>query len=176
MHPIADTFHGFILAEREQNLRDDSYFHVTVWNPEAAQPEEFQYAATAYPSNPMHPETVQAALAATLPSVRAAHAKWNTDMDRVGRARSLHYIMFTVEDYWQPFKGDTVRVARGRKVPKGLTGTVLSWSERTYGYNTKRTYLWLDCGAEGIRQVDMANVDTVKRSSAALQELFDMSN
>lgn len=175
-HPVAIAFHGYILAEREQNLRDDSYFHVTVWNPETSQPEEIQYAATAYPSSPMHPNTVQAAIAATLPSVHAAHAKWNTDMDRVCRARSLYYRMFDVEHYWKPFTGDTVRVARGRKVPKGLVGTVLSSHEITYGYNNVRTYLWLDCGAEGVHKVDMANVDSVKRAPAVLQELFDLSN
>lgn len=176
MHPIAELFKGYILAEREQNLRDDSYFHVTVWNPDTSQPEEFQYAATAYPSSPMQPETVRAALDATLPSVKTAYAKWHTDMDRVCRARVLYYTLFTVEEYWKPFKGDTVRVARGRKVPKGLVGTVLSSSERTYGYNNTRTYLWIDCGADGIREVDSANVDSVKRSPAVLQELFDMAD
>lgn len=177
MHPIAQAFHGFILAEREQNMRNDSYFHVTVWNPDTSEAEEFEYAATAYGGiGPMHHTTVREAIAATPDSVKFAAHKRSTEWQRIGRARQLDYIMNTVEYYWHPFKGDVVRVARGRKVPKGLVGTVLSSRERTFGYNNVRTYLWLDCGADGIKEVDMANVDTVHRSPAALQELFDMAN
>jgi hypothetical protein len=175
-HPVAQLYKGFALAEREQNLRDDSYFHLSVWNPDTAAVEEFQYAATAYPSNPMHPETVHALLAETLPSVKAASAKYWLDQARAAGARVLDYTMFTVEYYWKPFKGDVVRVARGRKVRKGLVGEVISSSERTFGYNNTRTYVLIDCGADGTWTVDTANVDCVRRSPAKLQELFDLSN
>lgn len=176
MHATAEMYQGFALAEREQNLRDDSYFYLMVWNPETAQPEEHQYAATAYPSSPMGFDTVQHLLALTPESVKAAYAKWTQDMLRVGQALSLDYTMHTVKYYWRPFKGDTVRVARGRKVRKGLVGTVLTSSERTYGYDAKRTYVLIDCGSDGTWTVDTNNVDCVTRAQNKLQELFDLSN
>jgi hypothetical protein len=177
MHPIAQAYNGFILAERERNMYHDSYFMVTVWNPDTSQAEEFEYAATAYGGvGPMHHDTVQAAIAATPDSVKSAYYEWLIEGQRISAARVLDYIMNTVEYYWKPFKGDVVRVARGRKVRKGLVGEVFGTSERTFGYNNKRTYIMIDCGADGIWTVDSANVDCVHRSPAKVQELFDLSN
>lgn len=178
MHATAEQFQGYALEEREQNLSNDSYFHLTYWNPDTAKPESVEYAATAYPSNPMQPATVQALLAATLPAVRSAYAKWNTDMDRVCAARSLAYVL--EQRMWfkypEAFKGATVTVARGRKVRKGLTGKVLSHSRRTFGFNTKTDYFFIDCGTDGCHTVAADNVEVLQHAPEKLQELFDLSN
>jgi hypothetical protein len=178
MHPVAEAYKGFVLAEREQNLYNDSYFWLTVWNPDTAAPEEFQYAATAYGGvGPMSWESVQAAVAETPDGVKSAYAKWQVDRYRFGSALSLDYVMQQrMFKYAEVFKGATVRVARGRKVRKGLTGTVISQSSRTFGYNNVRHYFFIDCGADGSWTVDAENCDIIQHSPVKLQELFDLAN
>lgn len=175
-HPLAQQFQGLILAERERNMRDDSYFMLTVWDADAGQPDCFEYAATAYGGiGPMHHDTVRAAIAETFPSVIDALRVWNTRSDRIHAFGMIERRL----DY-SVFKGDTVRVARGRKVPKGLVGKVVS-IERDVVVHRSRYGTW-DTKADfaviavdgGVWKIDAKNLDVVARGEI-MQELFDLA-
>lgn len=171
-HPIAQQFTGFALAEREQNMYDDSYFHLSVWDPDEAKPEEYQYAATAYPSTPMHPRVVSELLDATLPSVRAAYAQYKA---RNIRKCAAAVLMLRMESFDGVFKGDTVRVDRGRKTPKGTTGKVIHVEDRPAyvgNYTEKWALVVTDSGASWSVKAEYC---TVLSRGPVAQELFDLS-
>lgn len=173
-HPVAEMYKGFVLGEREQNMSDDSYFHVTVWNPDASRAEEFQYAATAYPSSPMHHSTVSAALRETYEAVICAYAKWTMDQSRVRWA--CQRLVCLNEGATYRTKGDTVTVFKGRKVPKGTEGVILSMHGRTFGFNSRKFYAWIETTEGKIIEVDLDNCAVIAHSPERLQELFDLSN
>lgn len=177
-HPLAQQYFGMVLAEREQNLRDDSYFWLTVWNPEEATREHFQYAATAYGGvGPMHPSAVQDALASTYPSVHAALARWN---ERNERASAVRLIDLGFNTHGTVYKGDRVRVARGRKVPKGAEGRVIGVQEKVthvsqYGtWTTKELYALIVTESGASWSVAAKHLDVIARGEI-LQQLFDLS-
>lgn len=175
MHSIAQQYSGLVLAEREQNLRDDSYFHLTVWDPEELKQETFVYAATAWPSTPLHPETVQTLIKATPAGVH--HAR-DAAQDRAKRAAAVELLQMQLQR-GDAFKGDRVRVARGRKVPRGIEGRVISVFEKVthtskYGtWQTRETFAMID-GDKGVWTVRTDHLDIVERGPV-VQELFDLS-
>lgn len=169
-HPVAAQYVGFAIAEREENRYDDSYFHLTVWNPETAKPEWFMYAATAFPSHPMHPDTVRALLAETFPSVRQAFDTYITNTTRARAAKHLDSLMNETV-----FKGDSVTVTRGRKVPKGTTGKVINVEERA-AYVGNYTERWaLVVTESGASWSVKCEYCTVLARGPVAQELFDLS-
>lgn len=173
---LLQQYNGLALAEREQNQYHDSYFWLSVWDPDEARPETFQYAATAYPSDPLGDRARAELLGSLLPSVKAAHDKWTDQADRVTAIRILD-LKFQRCDV---FKGDTVRVARGRKVPKGLVGRVVSVETRVvhtsrYGtWQNKEDFALIDVGT-GFWTVAAKHLEVVERGEI-LQTLFDLAS
>jgi hypothetical protein len=169
-------YRGFALAEREQNLYHDSYFHITVWNPETAEPESFEYAATAHGgSYPLSPESRLSLLESIEPAVKSAYERWQ---ERANRRYAFTMLQLDFER-GKVFKGDRVRVARGRKVPRGLEGTVMSVETRVthtskYGtWQTKEDFALVACGT-GYWTVNAKNLDIIERGPV-MQELFDLA-
>lgn len=177
MHTIAQQYLGLALAEREQNLYHDSYFHLTVWNPDEAKPETFEYAATAYGGiGSMSSNTVIDLLAKTHGSVKAAYEAYET------RDRRAHAARILADDLNRgtPFKGDTVRVTRGRKVPKGTVGKVLRVTEKVthvsrYGTWTTRELFAFIVTPTGAWEVKAEYCEIVERGEI-VQELFDLAS
>ena len=172
---IEQQYEGFVLAEREQNLRDDSYFWLTVWNPDEEKPDHFQYAATAYPSAPLHHDAVRRLLSATHAGVQTAVKRYE---ERHERAVAFKLLAMAFER-GDVFKGDRVRVARGRKVPRGIEGRVLRVEERVthvsrYGtWKTREDFALIDTG-NGFWTVNARHLDIIERGPV-VQELFDLA-
>jgi hypothetical protein len=107
------TYVGCVLSVREMNGYDDSDFYATVWDEETESVKEIMYASTrswTYPNG--------AKVDAT-PDVRhkAAEADY---ADRLPRM-----MKHNVEAAKNRFdSGTTVKVVRGRKIPKGVVGTI----------------------------------------------------
>lgn len=173
---LIEQFTGFLLSEREENRRDDSYFHMTVWNPEESEPQHHLYAATAWPSTPLHPRTVQVMLDCTLPSVKTALQRFNEQQDRVAHVKLLLIQM----QHGEVFVGDTVRVVRGRKVPKGTVGRVINVEKRVthvskYGtWETKESFALVVTPA-GAWSVKAEYLEVVERGPV-MQEIFDLAD
>lgn len=177
MHPVAEQYRGFVLAEREQNLRDDSYFWLTVWNPDEVRSEQFQYAATAYGGcGPMSSHLVTDLLAATPAGVRFAAER---QADQAGRAAAINALGVEMS-HGHVFKGDIVRVTRGRKVPRGTEGRVLGVEDRVthvsrYGtWATHEQFALIDTPT-GFWSVNAKHLDVVRRGEV-MQRLFDLAN
>jgi hypothetical protein len=115
------TYEGQVVALREHNGYDDSDFYAVVWDAEKAEPREVMYATTrgwTYRNS----ATVDAT-----PEVAAAYAAYTA-------ARRAEYMAFReAQEAARVEKGKTVEVVRGRKVPKGTTGTVIWVGSGRYG-------------------------------------------
>ena len=113
---------GLVLSLRERNGYDDSDFYALIWNPEKGAPEEIEYATTrgwTYPNG--------AAVDAT-PEVLAAYEEY------LAKKRAEYDALRAAEEAKKPTKGKSVKVVRGRKVPKGTQG-------RVFWYGTGSKYM-----------------------------------
>lgn len=162
---------GCVLSERERNERDDSDFFATVWLPEQGRAEEIQWGTTRGACGPGY--GYNCVVDAT-PEVRAAYDMWRARravLDLVRAAESAARKVETV--------GNVVRVFKGRKVPKGIVGTVMTAHDEVvhvskFGtWATHRTMLMIrtDAGAAWI--VDAANCEFVATGRAAAAAVFD---
>lgn len=111
---------GVVLAVGEHNYYDDSDFFALVWDAEAGEAREVEYASTrgwTYPN--------RAGVDAT-PEVLAAYNAWQTARaDAAAKARAEKEAQ-TVS------RGKVVRVFKGRKVPIGTTGECFWIGRDTY--------------------------------------------
>lgn len=173
---MIEQYTGFALTEREENRYHDSYFHLTVWNPDEQAPEHHMYASTAWPSSPMGSYTVSKLLSATFPAVHEAVRRYEERFDRAHRARILSLLIAEGE----VFPGDTVTVFKGRKVPKGTTGRVLTVEEKVthvskYGtWQTKEKFAFLITDS-GAWTVNCAHLKVLQRGPI-VQEIFDLAD
>ncbi len=119
---LYDTHVGICLFESERNGYNDSDFYMTFWDEETQQPKSYEFASTrgwCYPC--------LASAADATPEVVAKYDAW--DKARRETARRDH-------EEWlrrQPAKGKTLKVVRGRKVPKGLIGLCIWLGRTAYG-------------------------------------------
>lgn len=119
------TYQGCVLELFERNGRDDSDFIAIVWDEESQQTREVEYASTrgwTYLNNAWVDAT---------PEVRAkADEYWRritrATFESAARARAK-----------QPQKGSQVRVARGRKVPRGFEGRVIALEQQRSVFSRK---------------------------------------
>jgi hypothetical protein len=123
------TYTGKVLTTREENGHDDSDFYAIVWDGEKCTRED--YATTCFAGGG------HAKIDAT-PEVIALASKWLEEMAfqrwAAENALQCHYVK----------PGRRVRVVKGRKCPRGITGTVgvveqrnfdpyrRAWGEETY--------------------------------------------
>jgi len=120
------TFEGAVLATGEVNGYDDSDFYAEVWNETTGTVHRVTYATTrgwTYANS--------ASVDAT-PEVREKAAKFFAARNLEGRIAKAKAEAAT------PAKGKTVTVVKGRKVPKGTTGTVIWVGEGKYYGPTPR--------------------------------------
>jgi hypothetical protein len=165
------TDHGLCISDREMNGRDDSDFYMTVWNPETASATEVCFATTrgwSYPAMGSSPDA--------LPSVMFAYGVWTETQRRIWDAKR------TLAAMEAPHEGAVVEVYKGRKVPKGTRGTVLSARDETvhvsrYGtWKTTRTMLFIAVeGKNATLHVDADNCKVVAQSPALIQKVFDIA-
>ena len=112
------SFAGAVLDEYERNGYDDSDFYAVVWDEAEQRVKNIEYASTRWWTY-ANGCTIDAT-----EEVRAkAQAWWRTKAIEAEEARQRAL-------YAVPYVGATVTVARGRKVPMGFTGVVLSMERR----------------------------------------------
>ena len=118
---------GLVLWTGEHNHYDDSDFYAVVWDSEAGQPRELEYATTrgwTYANS--------AVIDAT-PDVLAAYESYRADLAASQqRARDA-------QEAATPRAGKTVRVVKGRKIAKGTVAQVVWYGPgRIYGGSARR--------------------------------------
>ncbi len=126
------THQGLVLELGEYNGYDDSDFYAVVWNWEKNSTERIIYASTrgwTYPNS--------ASVDAT-PEVIAAYQAY------CEKRRAEYEEMKRQEELKRPSVGKTVRVVRGRKVPKGTTGKVVWYGEDRYHRGKMRVGMMVD--------------------------------
>lgn len=74
---LYETHKGLCLEDREHNMRDDSDFYMTVWNPEKNEPESIMFASTRGWTYPCYGSRVDAT-----PEVQAAYDAWKVERNR----------------------------------------------------------------------------------------------
>jgi hypothetical protein len=112
------TFEGSVIDLYERNGYDDSDFYAVVWNEERQVVDQVGYATTrggTYANN--------AAIDATPEVLAKVDAYWKKQSRDIFVAQRTTY-------YKKPHVGAMVRVARGRKVQKGLEGRVATITKR----------------------------------------------
>ena len=125
------TYVGAVLDTYEHNGRDDSDFYAVVWDETEQRVKEVQYATTrGWTYN--NGATVDAT-----PEVWEKAQNWQRAINIAREESDIR------AKYARAYVGATVTVVRGRKVPKGFTGKVLSLSERynpyeRYNYNQRK--------------------------------------
>lgn len=147
---VYDTHQGLCLHERECNMHDDSDFYMTVWNPETKQPQEIQFGTTrgwSYPTLGSHVDAT--------PAVQAEYETWLAEKRREAEAARA------AELARAPGRGKTLKVVKGRKVPKGTVGVCIwvgngTWGERVGIKDSQGTVHW----------TAMSNVEVVQRQAA----------
>lgn len=160
---------GLVLSEREHNGYSDSDFYAIVWIPEQHRAEQICWGTTRCASIGHGDNCVVDADDVVRAQYRAAERERLLAMHAKQRAEALARV---------DTKGATVIVTRGRKVPRGTTGTVLSAREEVghrsrYGtWTSIRTMLFISNGRQSWH-VDAANCDLIAPGHAAAQEAFD---
>lgn len=155
------SFEGAVLAEFERNFHDDSDFYAVVWDAEAQDVREIQYATTrgwTYRNSVRVDATDEVRAAAGEVLARrysaAAAAKANAEA-RV------------------PKLGSRVRVVKGRKVPVGTEGTVF-W----VGPDRYKSSKWGTVYRVGIKTADgkhftsMSNVEVVDPETFSAEAFY----
>lgn len=123
-----DYAHGLVLAAYEQNGYDDSDFYALVWNEEKQEIEHVRYATTrgwSYPCNAWidaTPEVIEKARESRRPAIKSM---FYSNAEK--KAKEIQ-------------KGKTVKVVRGRKVPKGTEGEVFWYGSTAFGYSVGIMY------------------------------------
>jgi len=108
---------GLVLATSEHNWHDDSDFYALVWDADAGQPREIEYATTrgwTYANS----ATVDAT-----PGVQAAYATWRQEQAARRQAEA------DAAEAVTPRAGKTVTVVKGRRVPVGTVARVVWYGE-----------------------------------------------
>jgi hypothetical protein len=153
-----ETTHvGLVLETREWNGLDDSDFYAVCWNPEKGEVERVEYASTrgwTYPNS----ATVDAT-----PEVRAAADAYYAKLAAARRAAEAERLART------PAKGKTLRVVKGRNVPRGTVGICIWYGEgRKYGYyGATPMRVGLKDAAGTVHWTDAGNVEVVLENVAA---------
>ena len=165
------TDHGFCISDREMNGRDDSDFLMTVWNPDTCEAKETCFATTRGWSYPCYGSSPDA-----MPSVMVAYMDW-----RAREMRKWHALK-VLQALDIPHVGATVHVYKGRKVPKGTVGKVLSSREEVthvsrYGtWKTTRTLLMIAIeGRNATTHVDADHCKVIAQNPELVQTAFDMA-
>ena len=145
------THKGLVLYTGEHNYRDDSDFYAVVWCPEKGEPCEVEYGSTRFWTE------LNSATADATPEVRAAYDAWRAAKDAEEAREAAE------EEARVPREGRTVKVVRGRKVPKGTVGTVVWYGAgkryRYYGSTPMRVGV-KDAGGM-VHWTDAKNVEVV---------------
>jgi hypothetical protein len=146
MEPLyMQTSHvGLVLSLREMNGYDDSDFYALVWNGEKGATEEIMYASTrgwTYPNG--------ATIDAT-PEVRAAYDAYVESNRVAAEARRAAKQAAT------PERGKILRVVKGRKVPRGLTGECI-WIGT--GFRGRGQRVGIKDGSGAVHWTDVSNVE-----------------
>lgn len=161
------TYDGLVLETRERNGHDDSDFYAIVYDPEKKDLVEVEYASTRYPS---YGSSARADADERVKNLaRGVLYRDAFDALRLEDAARVAALRAEVR------VGDEVRVARGRKVPKGTEGRVF-WAgevDATFapvyrnGYNRPKSKLRLGLELKGGERVfvDAKNVDLVADGS-----------
>lgn len=156
---LYDTHVGLCISDYERNGYDDSDFYMVVWNWEKMHTETIEFASTrgwSYPAMGSKPDAT--------PEVLAAYAEWQKKIDADARRERQE------AESRLPKKGRTVRVIKGRKLPKGTIAKVF-WTGcnqfQTYyrnGYNQPNQYDRLGLELEDGSRVFVAgaNVEVVQ--------------
>jgi hypothetical protein len=147
---LYDTHQGFCLQDREENGRDDSDFYMVVWNPDKKEPEKKYFGTTrswSYPTLASHVDAT--------PEVRAAYEEWSTERNReIRQAEQERQARI-------PGRGKTLKVVKGRKVPKGTVGVCI-WTGN--GHWGERVGLKTEAGE--VHWTAMSNVEVVLAKAA----------
>lgn len=118
---------GLVLSTGEHNWYGDSDFYAVVWDDEKGEPREIEYASTrgwTYANS----ATVDAT-----PEIQAKHDAWQRENER--KAREVRQ---AIEEA-TPRAGKTVKVIKGRKVPKGTVAKVVWYGAgRIYGGSARQ--------------------------------------
>lgn len=177
MHYVEQVWGGLVLSEREENRYNDSYFHVTVWDGEIGAAREIMYAATAWhsESGPLGHESIKRIIALTPAHIWDLYSKWQ---QRQYAAAQVSYLSGyqTRQDI-----GATVKLVRGRKVPKGTVGRVMTIRKecvhRAYSdWATKHRHMAMIDTGTGYPIVDLDNCDVIAPSAHRAQLLFDLAS
>jgi hypothetical protein len=144
------THVGLVLDIGEYSERDDSDFYAVVWNPEAGCAERITYASTrgwTYPNG--------AGIDAT-PEVIEAWTAWSRACQEKRRAAQ------ELAAAKVPARGKTIRVVKGRKVPKGITGECIWYGPgKAYRYGSKPMRVGLKTQNGTVYWTDAGNVEVV---------------
>lgn len=151
---IQVMYRGAVLDDRERNGYDDSDFYAVVWDEAAGTVRTVDYASTRYGGGGScqidATEEVREKARAWYRPIVAEHIR---KADEAKRAKQASH--FRV--------GDVVRVARGRKVPKGTEGSI-RWMGKSY-YGGMRVMIVTETGekfftaAKNLDHITPADVD-----------------
>jgi hypothetical protein len=169
------TFEGAVLSLGERNWHDDSDFFATVWDEATGTVHTVDYATTrgwTYANG--------ASVDAT-PEVREKAAAFYAARDLESRIAKANAAART------PARGLTVKVVKGRKVPKGTTGTVIWVGEGKYFGPTPRykSSAWSTAGAlrVGVKDAEgtvhwtaASNVEVLDPAEPNIEELTRLAN
>ncbi len=179
MHYIEQVWGGLVLGEREENRCHDSYFHVLAWDGEIGAPREIMYASTAFGNadncGPLQPDTIARIVALT-----PAHI-WDLYAKHQQRAYAAAQVLLLGTYDCRQDIGATVKVTRGRKVPKGTIGRIMTIRRETVHrayseWATKRRDMAMIHTGHDYPIVDLANCDLIAPSAHRAQLLFDLAN
>lgn len=153
------SYEGAVLSLREMNGYDDSDFYALVWDDAAGAPKEVQYATTrGWTYN-------NGADVDATPEVLAKYAAYTAAKQKAAALYAAQQAAAA------PHKGALVKVAKGRKFPKGKLGkqigdASLAFHHKPYrnGYVDIKVYkalvMWLD--GSGADYVDVKNLEVVE--------------
>lgn len=118
---LYDTHVGLCIKDYERNGYNDSDWYMVVWNTAENKPETIEFASTRGWSYPCYGSSPDAT-----PEVLAAYEAWEKDYaEKMRREREAAEAKL-------PKVGRTVRVVKGRKLPKGTTGRVFWYGADMY--------------------------------------------
>lgn len=121
------TYEGQVVALREMNGYDDSDFYAVVMPAGATEPGEVFYNTTrGYMDG-------HAVVDATDEAAAAYASYRNRKREEYRAAVKAREDEAAAAEAARPRRGDTVKVVKGRKVPKGTTGSVVWTGEGAYG-------------------------------------------
>jgi len=126
---------GLTLGTGSEYLGDgDSVWFARIWNPIKKQEEQIGFGYCNGAGDPREQVIVD-----PLDAVKLEHAAWvaeqNRKRDELRKKHEEEDRKYRAEvEARTPNRGKTVKVVRGRKVPKGLIGKVFWYGQTRYGY------------------------------------------